>query len=162
MLVADRVRNSRRRMAKQHTRACLVLKTGLSLLISPTQSSGAAANADRMASSPLKVRLPHQLPTAVFLRRFFFLRSNSLGEIFGSQTRLKKPTIISSRLCWPPNYCLRRFRILAIVRRGSSLQPSETPALRKTASELSRPVFAAACGVMSFVRPKTSTLSASL
>jgi hypothetical protein len=42
-----------------------------------------------------------------------------------------------------------------------SFQPSGTPALRKTASELSRPAFAAASGVMSFVRPKTSTLSAS-
>jgi len=42
------------------------------------------------------------------------------------------------------------------------LQPSEIPALRKTASELSRPAFAAASGVMSFVLPKTSTLSASL
>lgn len=43
-----------------------------------------------------------------------------------------------------------------------TLQPSGTLALRKIASELSRPVFAAASGVMSFVRPKTSTLSASL
>ena len=41
------------------------------------------------------------------------------------------------------------------------LQPWGTPALRNTASELSRPAFAAASGVMSFVRPKTSTLSAS-
>jgi hypothetical protein len=42
------------------------------------------------------------------------------------------------------------------------LQPCGTPAFRKIASELSSPAFAAASGVMSFVRPKTSTLSASL
>ena len=52
---------------------------------------------------------------------------------------------------------VRRARAIAIC----LFQLSGTPALRKTASELSRPAFAAASGVMSFVRPKTSTLSAS-
>jgi hypothetical protein len=50
----------------------------------------------------------------------------------------------------------------AVSFRCLSLHASGTPALRKTASELSRPAFAAASGVMSLVRPKTSTLSASL